>query len=239
MTDVPDESPLLLYGVLPADAADEALRAAVDEDGDRGAALTLLPCGSLAVLASPLRDPSVLRRPDVDTVLAYKRTIDAAYAARPLVPLRFGTRAASPAEACALVEERAEACREHLRRFDGRVEMGLRLTLDAAQAPSPSSEARNAASGAAYLRARKEHHDRRRRPLRGALEQCRAAVAPLVVEEATDERPGDNALSAAFLVPRSSVEAFRRRVAAVEAPAIEPPQVVGPWAPFTFASLPL
>jgi hypothetical protein len=240
MPDVPDEPSLLLYGVLGADAAaDEALQAAIDGRGLQGAPFTLLPCGALAVLASPLRDPSVLRRPDVDTVLAYKEAIDAAHAARPLVPLRFGTRVASPAEARTLIGERAEACRNHLRRFDGRVEMGLRLTIDAEQAPTPNSEARDAASGTAYLEARKRHHDRTRRPLREALMSYRAAVASLVVEETVDERAGDNALSAAFLVPRTSAAAFRRRAAAVQTSALDESQVVGPWAPFTFASLTL
>ena len=240
MPDMSDETPLLLYGVLGADAAaDEVLQAAIDEHGRQDASLTLLPCGALAVLTSPLHDPSALRRPDVDTVLAYKEAIDAAYAARPLVPLRFGTRVASPQEARTLIGERAEACKNHLRRFDGRVEMGLRLTIDAEQVPTPNSEAREAASGTAYLQARKRHHDRTRRPLREALKSYRAAVAPLIVEETADERAGDNVLSAAFLVPRTSADAFRRRAAAVEASALDESQVVGPWAPFTFASLTL
>jgi hypothetical protein len=231
VADPSDDRPLLLYGILAAGEPDPVSGGA----GVHGAPLALHECGDLAVLASPLSDPDVVTHPDVDTVLRYKEIIDAAYETRTLVPLRFGTRVRSPAAACALLAERAEACRAHLDRFEGRVEMGLRLTHRTAD--EASGEAREATSGTAYLRARKRQHDRIRAPLADALRRYREATAPQVVEAAADERPEGGTLSAAFLVPRSSVEPFRRRVAEATAPAGIDTQVVGPWAPFTFASL--
>lgn len=233
MSDPLNGSAVLLYGVLAAGTGDpfqEVLR----RPGVRGRRLTLLPCDSLALLASPIEDPSALRRADVDTVLAYKDIVEAAYAARTLVPLRFGTWADTPADARALVRERATACRKQLDRLDGRVEMGLRLTLAPEQATDQTGSAQETSSGRAYLQARKEQRARGQAPLR----PFREVLSPLVVDSAMDRAtPEDGVVSVAFLVPRQNVDAFSRRASEVQPPSVQTVQVVGPWAPFSFATL--
>ena len=239
MPDALKKSPLLLYGILASEAgSDVALQAVLEGNGVHGASLTLLSCGPLAVLASPLADRAALRQPDVDTVLTYKETIDAAYEACTLVPLRFGTWAESPDEARALITERATACEAQLDHLAGRVEMGLRLTLDD-PVSGTEADAGKASSGTAYLQARKTQREQAQAPLRRARQHYHDALASLVVDTAVEQHATDETVtSIAVLVSRSNVEAVQQRVAQVKAEAVEA-QVVGPGAPFTFASLSL
>lgn len=237
MPDASTDSSVLLYGILASEAGEDAsLQAVVEEPGVHEAPLTLLPFGSLAALASPLSDRSVLRQPEVDTLLTYKETIDAAYEACTVVPFRFGTWADSREEARSLVTERARAYRVQLERFEGRVEIGLRLTLDAER--EPAAKTRDSMSGAAYLRVRRRQYDRTQKPLSEAFQEYREAVTSLVVDS-TVEWPDKETLSAAFLVPRKEVETFARTVSEVRTTAVDDVQIVGPCAPFSFASLPL
>lgn len=240
MTDLSGEPSVLLYGIFAAGAAeDTAVQSALEDTGVHGAPLTLLSCPNLAVLVSPLRTPDALATPDVDTVLTYKETVDAAYDARPLVPLRFGTWTDTPEAARALVTERADACRARLDELGGHVEMGIRLTLDADPQPDSTADAADAPSGTAYLRARKQRHDRVRRPLDETLKRYREALASRIAADSTTNRSDEGTASAAFLVPRPDAEAFARRASQVEPAAGVKAQVVGPWAPFSFASLSL
>lgn len=235
----PNPRPVLLYAVLGAAACDDAaLHAALDRTGVQEAPLSLLPCGSLSVLASPVPDPDVLRQPDVDQVLAYKEVIEVGYEVRPLLPLRFGTRAESPEAACRLVRNRAEACQKQLAYLEGRVEMGIRLQgSPAADSSPPERDGTVAASGTAYLQARQQAYARTQRPLHRGRQAYSNALEDLCVDVSYDEPdPDDRVLSIAFLVPRRHVDLFRRRATDVEPPSgIQDAQVVGPWPPFTFA----
>jgi hypothetical protein len=51
---------------------------------------------------------------------------------------------------------------------------------------------------------------------------------------ATSSAGTDHAVSLAFLVDRSRVEAFREAIADVRASGVESADVVGPWAPYSF-----
>jgi hypothetical protein len=234
-------SPVLLYGILAAEAEkDEAFEEVLRQPGIQGAPLNLLSCDSLAVLASSVEDPSALRRADVDTVLAYKEIIEATYAARTLVPLRFGTWTSTPAHARVLVQERAAACREQLDRLAGRVEMGLRLILAPESDSEETEEALGTSSGTAYLQARKEARARGQALRRRALRPYRDALSSLAADSTVDHPASEErVVSVAFLVPRQHVEVFTRRAFRVQPPSVQDTQVVGPWAPFTFASLSL
>jgi hypothetical protein len=237
-----ESSSLLLYGVLDAAACeDEALHAPLDHPGVQGASLSLLSCGPLSVLVSPVDDPAALEQPDVDEVLAYKEAVDNVYETRPLLPLRFGTQAQTSEEARRLVRDRADACKQQLGYLKGRVEMGIRLELSPSDASALPEADSGAASGTAYLQSRKETYARTQRPLREGLRAYREALDELWVDASYDE-PGleETVLSIAFLVPRRDADAFVRRAETVERPAeVNDVEVVGPWAPFTFASLTL
>ncbi len=237
-----DWSSLLLYGVLDAAACDdEDLHAALAHPGVQEAPLSLLSCGPLSVLVSPVDDPAALEQPDVDEVLAYKDAIEVAYEVRPLLPLRFGTQAQTPEAARRLVRDRAKACKQQLAYLEGRVEMGVRLQLSSPPESPPQEADSDAASGTAYLQARKETYARTQRPLREGLQAYREALDELWVDASHDEPgPDERVLSGAFLVPRRDVDAFVGRAEAVEGPPeVRESKIVGPWAPFSFASLAL
>lgn len=241
MPSLPDDTPVLLYALLSAGTeGGEALQTVLDRPGAFDQPLTLLRADGIAALASPLPSSAPLRRPAPETVLAYKKTIDAAHEGRTVVPLRFGTQADGPAGARELLRSRAEAIRRQLARLDGRTEMGVRLTLGSnATVPDEAATNPSAESGTAYLRARKAHYERAEAPLRAAVQAYRDALADEFIDSihTVDPESEPPTASLAVLVARSAVDAVRRRVGEVAIEAVETAEVVGPWAPFSFASL--
>lgn len=123
-------SSFLLYGVCAAEAqADAALQSVLrQQTGVGGASLSLWAGDALALLRSPVTSKP-LRAPDTATVLTYREVVAAAYAVRPLVPLQFGTQVDTDEQGQALMARHRAALQQHLDRFEGRVEVGVRLTL--------------------------------------------------------------------------------------------------------------
>jgi hypothetical protein len=62
----------------------------------------------------------------------------------------------------------------------------------------------------------------------------RTELADWFDQMATSSAGTDHAVSLAFLVDRSRVEAFREAIADVRASGVESADVVGPWAPYSF-----
>lgn len=230
-------APFLLYGVCRSEAAD-AIRSAVRDQvrGVDDAPLSLLPDAPLALLRSPV-DPEGLRAPDSSTLLTYRDVIEAVYDVCPAVPLRFGTTIETEAQGRALLEKHRTALLQHLDRFDGRVEVGVRLLLtDAGDSPQASPQERE--SGTAYLEARRDERVRRTTRRTHIVEAYREAVAPSQVDVACDRKPEqEGVLSLAFLVPRDDAAAVCNRLAEVEVEAVAEAHVVGPWAPYSFVEL--
>jgi hypothetical protein len=230
---------ILLYGVVGAEArAEETLESVLGRSGVHDQPLSLLPCGPLALLVSPVESAGALERPAPATVLAYKDVVEAAYAARPLVPLRFGTTAANRDAARSLVRDRADALRAQLDRFEGRVEIGVRLEL-APPAQSPPDPAAEAASGRAYLEARRDERRGAAGTVDSLLAAYRSALGSACVD-ATGERKAASTspvVSLAFLVPRDRASALQDRLANPSPDAVREAHVVGPWAPYSFAAL--
>jgi hypothetical protein len=237
MPDVPIDGPMLLYGVCGApDRARQALRRVLRNRPGIDAPLAVLACGELSVLASEIDDPAQLRRPETSTVLRYQEVVEASYRACTMVPLRFGTWTDSAAAARALVSDRAAALRAQLERFDGRVEIGVRVRLRAPVGSGSASEA--AATGRAYLEARRQERRQASTTLRALQLRYREAVGAACVD-ATRDRGEDAArtVSLAFLVPRDEAPSATDRLAGVDPASVDAQTVVGPWAPFSFAAL--
>jgi hypothetical protein len=225
----------LLYGVCGAPSrARTALQPVLRAEDEAEGPLAVLDCGPLSALAAGIDEPARLRRPDTSTVLRYQQVVEAGYRACTMVPLRFGTWTETPGAARALVSDRAAALRAQLERFEGRVEIGVRVRLRSTAGPDDRAEA--AASGRAYLEARKRERQRASATLRTLRRRYREAVGPACVA-ATDDGDADSPVSLAFLVPRAEAAAAIDRLTAVETAAVEEQTVVGPWAPFSFASL--
>jgi hypothetical protein len=233
-----DDTVLLLYGVLDAAARSDAASVVEARSGVGDAPLRLVPAGPFSVLAAPAA-PAAVRAPDAATLLGYRDTVDAVHAARTTVPLRFGTTAASRAEVQPLLAPHREALRAHLERFENRVEVGVRLQLAASPSSTPAAEAAQAASGRAYLEARRDEHAQRADQEEAVVAAYRTAIETACVEGTRDRRTVDDGpvLSLAFLVPRSRADAVCERLKGVESPHVREAHVVGPWAPYAFVSL--
>lgn len=231
-----NSSTILLYGVCRADsqtAVDEALHSC---PGVQDAPLTLVRSGALAAIVSPV-DRSLLRSPSTDTVLAYHDVIESAYATAPVVPFRFGTQAASSEEVQALVARHRAPLTAHLTRFEGQVEMGVRLELtETASAPASSSV--DAASGRAYLEARRDARAKATATLDDLIDVYRTAVGAASADTTCDRRDDDaRVVSLAFLVSEAQAAAVRDRLANASPDGVAEAHVVGPWAPYSFVDL--
>lgn len=237
MPDAPIDGPILLYGVCGAPArARSALRHVLRNRTGIEASLAVLACGELSVLASGIDDPARLRRPDTSTVLGYQEVVEASYRACTMVPLRFGTWTESAAAARALVSDRAAALRAQLERFDGRVEIGVRVRLRAPVGSGDSS--RSASTGRAYLEARRRERRQASTTLRILQRRYREAVGAACVDATCDEgEDASRTVSLAFLVPRDEAPSATERLAGVDLASVDAQTVVGPWAPFSFAAL--
>jgi hypothetical protein len=233
---MPESTRLLLYGAARAEARAAIEGALSAHTGVQGAPLTLVEEGPLVAPASPV-DRSVLRSPDTDTVLAYRDVVEAGHEAAAVVPFRLGIQAATRDAAQSLVARHREALMDHLRRFDGRVEMGIRLER-ASVSTNADVPAAEAASGRAYLEARRDARARAGAALDKLVEMYQRAVGEACVDMTTEPR-GDDAevVSLAFLVPEPQADATRERLAGPAPEGVVATHIVGPWAPYSFVTL--
>jgi hypothetical protein len=162
-----------------------------------------------------------------------------------VLPARFGTCAATLDELAASVRDRRPGIRRGLRLVRQRAQMTVRIFAGSESSPNPfrvhsepvqsrlrtgSEYGDGATQGTQYLQRRMAETQI---PGAGPL---RVAVAQWVRAERTErQRLGTLAGTLYHLVPRSSVEAYRRALerAAVEAGVRA--TVTGPWPPYAFA----
>ncbi len=232
------DAPFLLYGVCAAaTATDAGLPSSLQQTGVADAPLSLLTDDALALLRSPV-DPATLREAEPPTVLTYRDVVAAAYDRCPVVPLQFGTTIERDEQGRALLARHRTALEQHLDRFAGRVEVGVRLVLTTT-GDAGHDVPKETGSGTAYLEARRDERARQTARRTRIIEAYQQAVGPACVEATCDRKPGqDDILSLAFLVPRDQAESVWCRLADVSAEAVEEAHVVGPWAPYSFSTLP-
>jgi len=168
--------------------------------------------------------------PTEHAILAHARVVDqVAGANEAVLPARFGRGFENGAALRSAVSERAEELTRALELVRGCAELALRvLTHD--DGVSSSSE-----TGADYMRARLDAQRQAER-VAAELHEPLAALA----RAATKSVGGGSelVLSAAYLVPRTAVDAFNARVAelAAERPGLTL-ACTGPWPPYTFATV--
>jgi hypothetical protein len=161
-------------------------------------------------------------------ILAHARVVEALAASNDAVlPARFGSAHANGASLHDALAERAPELEAALARVRGCVELGVR-------ALAPVRETADASSGAAYMRARLEQ----RRDVERLADSVHAPLAALAREATrTVGATPRLLLSAAYLVPKEEVAAFRGAVAKVEAEHRDLGIVcTGPWPPYSFAT---
>ncbi len=159
-----------------------------------------------------------------------------AAACDPLLPVRFGQRAADRAALAALLAPRHDALAAALARVAGCCQMTLRLVgAAAAGADAPPDDAASGEGpGTRYLAALRA----RRMAPEAALAPLRAAVAPLVRAERVEVPAAGPVLATAFhLIGRGGEQDYARRLAAAAGvPAGLRAVWSGPFPPWAFAA---
>jgi hypothetical protein len=192
--------------------------------------------------------------PDTSHVLAYEKIIALLHRDFTVIPMRYGCVLEEESQIIRLLESRREAYTALLSELEGYVEFGIRaLPCDdslshevEASSPHPIARERHSSSpGLVYLAARKLHHARQEQFARQGsmvIEKIREPFAGLYIKckvENQTPRIGNFALftsllSLYFLVPRESVEVFRKRFYSISVRKSPKLLLSGPWPPFNF-----
>lgn len=166
-----------------------------------------------------------------------------------VLPLRLATVHLDDGRLRSVLDARQDAFLEHLAQLAGRLEWGVKLYVDAAAAPPPPPP-EDLGPGRSYLRRRRTEQDLRQdgyRAARTAADRIDAAARLHAVDRVRHRvqhgelapGPGTNVSNDAYLVPTEHAAAFRDEVArsAEGLPEVRV-DVTGPWAPYSFATLP-
>jgi len=199
----------------------------------------------LGAVLSKLAEPESPR--DTSELLVYGTVVESFYRHLTVIPMRYGCLVESPREAMGLLRKNHDAYGALLHQLEGLGEMGVQVLLDPSEDGTESNagtvRARSLAlegnTGAAYLAAKRQSYlglDRAGLQQRQLVEElCDSLCGSFVrhkVELPSSGRGG--LLSLYFLVPRDSVESFRR--AARQRHANESVKLLlsGPWPPYNF-----
>jgi hypothetical protein len=176
----------------------------------------------LGAALSKLAEPEA--PPDTSNLLAFERVVESFYRHLTVIPMRYGRRVGCPYDAVILLRENHDAYCQLLHELEGLAEVGIQVFLDNPGARAETDRPgilpewfplRSSVSGAAYL-------DAKKLSCQGA--QRAATVQNALVENLCDSLHGSfvrhkvelassnrsRLLSLHFLVPRDSVESFRR-----------------------------
>jgi hypothetical protein len=235
---------LYLYAITDQPAAPLPPAAGLEESP-----LCPLACQDLVGVVSSLTTTQV--QATESNLWRHEAVIEALMADRAVLPVRFGTVFSNEAAARAeLMAQRADlACA--LNRVRGRVELGLRVIWISPDEPQTTNDERKVRAsspgmstgrGRAYLMARLEE-ERRARAERQQAEALAAEIhtplAQLAAESVQQVLVTPRLLlTAAYLVERSQVEAFRHEVGVLSAahPALSL-LCTGPWPAYSFVDL--
>ncbi len=209
----------------------EPQRAAPTHTGLDGSPLRVVVRGELAAVVSDRGEAQL--QVSEEALWAHERVVEALMSEGPVLPMRFGSLVRDDGGVEAMLSERREELTAALGRVSGAVELGVRAAWDPdATAPGGACDPAAEGSGAAYLLGL----SRRRQRARALAERldravgglCRTRVQRLLTS------PG-LPVSAAYLVDRGSVDAFRDRIATLGA-EVEEAEIIctGPWPPYSF-----
>jgi hypothetical protein len=215
-----------LYAIADADAAVPAT------GGIDGAPVSLETVQDLGAVVSVLaRQPSPESQ---QAVLDHARVVEAvARENAAVLPARFG-RSYDDAESLRpALEARAGALRESLERVRDCVEVGLRVLAPEEAVASAASSPAPAGSGRDYMRIRLAavHH------AEALADELHVPLAELARASTRSVAAPRMLLTAAYLIPRASLPAFRARVEELQRsrPGMSL-ACTGPWPPYSFAA---
>lgn len=185
--------------------------------------------------------------PDISQVLAYEAVVEDLYRDRTVIPVRYGCRLEDASDARELLERHRDEYGALLDELEGLAEMGLHVLLDGsgtgaendACSVPPKSFPLACNSGAAYLAAKRERYlglDRADLRERLLVEELWGSLTGLYVRHKVEFPDVSRSLllSLYFLVPRPSVESFRRAARQVHPRESVKLLLSGPWPPYNF-----
>jgi hypothetical protein len=177
----------------------------------------------------------------------HHEVVNAAFAAGPVVPLRFGTVLHDDAAATRMLDEGYTRWRADLNRITGAAEYTVRVLagtpVEPQQAPARATAQGSESPGTAYLRARAEElsrHEEQQRAVEGAAHKALETLANLAAEvsdRAATTLTEDTIAEATYLVPVARQDEFvgaTEEVARALASHGMTVRVSGPWPPYTF-----
>ena len=94
--------------------------------GDPNAPVTIVSSGRVAALVSAVDQPEIM--PTRRHMLAHTKVLEAAMADRPVLPMRFGVIAPSPATLLQVIGPRSQELRALLGQIDGHIEVALKAS---------------------------------------------------------------------------------------------------------------
>ncbi|MDP2999722.1 MAG: GvpL/GvpF family gas vesicle protein [Bryobacterales bacterium] len=197
----------------------------------------------LAGAASPVEEGDAA--PTLSRLVAYQRVIEAFHASRAVIPMRYGCLLEGPPAILRLLEEHRQEYETLLTRFEGMVEMGIRILWNRGPSPVPTEpESVPSTPGAAYLAMLRKRHPpgdglepdegRLAEQIAGSLGGCQERLRAEAANAA-----GGRLLSLYFLTPKTSVADFRDSVRGLHLPKGARLLLSGPWPPYNFVSSPV
>ena len=210
--------------------------------GVDGSPLRVVANGELAAVVSDRSDAQLLV--SEEALWAHERVVEGLMGGGPVLPMRFGSLLPDDQAVESMLCERGGEFTAALKRVGGAVELGVRAAWDpeAAAAEGPGDQEATAAGGATdpatpgpgavYLLGRSRSRQRAgalaERLDRAVVTLCRARVQRLLTSPSLP-------VSAAYLVDHRRVNAFRDRIALLEA-EVKDAEIVctGPWPPYSF-----
>lgn len=148
-----------------------------------------------------------------------------------ILPARFGT-SVSEDELLFILSARHASLARALRVVRGRVQMTVRVMTPATDVPDVAEPSGKASSGLDYLTGKARAAAASR--VVPAFDPIRGAVARWIRDERVDRRAG--VASIYHLIPRASVEAYRRTLSTAADAAGVRLVVSGPWPPYAFGA---
>jgi hypothetical protein len=209
-------------------AVTEPLGDGPDGTGVEEAPLRVVTSGELAAVVSDRGDAPLAV--SEDALWAHERVVEELMADRAVLPMRFGSSLRDDRAVQGMLAARCEELRAGLRRVRGAVELGVRAAWDPKAAAGNGN--RDVGAGAEYLLGQSRSRQRARslaeRLDRSVAGLCRERVQRLLTSPSLP-------VSAAYLVDRAGVGAFREGIGALDA-EIADAQIVctGPWPPYSF-----
>jgi hypothetical protein len=185
--------------------------------------LEVIETGALAALVSRHEQSTV--DPDPEALWGHDRVVERAMSNGPVLPARFASTFADAADLRDALERDQADLRRQLDGVRGCVELAIRLSLPAPEAPAPRD-------GREYLTARLLQ----RQEARSAVEQTLEPLAEHAVRYQRRAVGGDpSTLTASYLVKACEVDEFAARVRELAARHSEfSLSCTGPWPPYSF-----